>query len=117
MNRTFFLALTLAVAFIGACSATTGNAGDASVDSSADASVDVAADTAACEGLSRPVCFRTYGAGGTCDDSLLPGVDTSPLCTSAGWRCREGQIPMEQCRCGVPPSCPADAGRNAADGG
>lgn len=83
------------------CTLTTGTSADASTDTS---------DSTTCTGK-VPDCFTAYGT--ICDDVVRPGVDYEPKCTATGWKCPPGQIPMNECRGGVPPVFPLDSGPDA----
>ena len=77
---------------------------------------DPLADTLTCTGV-EPVCIQSY-----CNDVKRLDVDYSPICTAEGWKCRAGQMPMSECRCGLPPrrdclfpDAGADASLDAGD--
>ncbi len=66
-----------------------------------------------------PVCtgetiYCFIGSGGNCSDVVRPGQDITPRCTESGWKCPPGSIPMQECKCGVPPACPKDAGNDGS---
>lgn len=102
----------LALVF-SACSVTLND--NPSVDGGLDATetTDATADAPTCTGT-EPVCVGEY-----CNDVRRSGVDYNPICTTEGWKCRAGQMPMADCRCGVPPRRDClfpDAGSDASKG-
>ena len=104
-------AAVLALAF-SACSVTINDnpSGDGGLDAT---SGDPLADTLTCTGV-EPVCIQSY-----CNDVKSLDVDYSPICTAEGWKCRAGQMPMSECRCGLPPRRDClfpDAGADASLG-
>jgi hypothetical protein len=103
-----FAATSLGMLFAG-CTTSEVTAPDSGVDSDVDSGVEAAAPVCTGETI---YCF--IGSGGNCSDVVRPGQDITPKCTESGWKCPAGSIPMQECKCGVPPSCPKDAGNDGS---
>lgn len=83
---------------------------EVSAPTTTDSGVEAAAPV--CTG-EKPDCFVSTGA--FCSDVVRPGDDTIPRCTESGWKCPPGSIPMQECKCGVPPACPVgDGGKDGS---
>lgn len=100
-----FAAVSLGGLFAG-CTTSEVAAPTTTSDSGAEAAAPV------CTG-EKPACFVSNGA--FCSDVVRPGDDVTPRCTESGWKCPPGSVPMQECKCGVPPACPiGDGGKDGS---
>jgi hypothetical protein len=91
-------------------SADTATLPDATGDTEIGEGGDASPDTDGCDAAAPFGCLRLT-PGGFCDDT---GNGPAPVCSSGTWNCPVGSVRLEQCPCGVPPSCDGGPPRDAA---